>query len=102
MDAEKLKKFVNRIANIKATVPGTPMSSAAYEGTTGPRDDMLRTLRNNVSAFAAEYSKSAPKTSNLQPLADAIEGGLYGLRSLSILTDAEMDSFLQEFEELKK
>ena len=101
MVADKLKDFMDHVVSLRASVPGTRMSSGGMWGAMSAQDETLISLRKNSAAFAIERSKRTPDKDTLKSLADEVEGSLQGLHSLSVIDSSKFDSLLDQLYALK-
>jgi hypothetical protein len=101
MDADKLRGFMNHIGGIKASVPGTGMSSGGLWGAMSAQHETIVSLRKSAAGFAAEYGKRSRDKTKIETLANEAEGHLQALRSLSVIDDNQFDSLMSELHSLK-
>jgi len=92
---------MNQISGLRASVPGTGMSSGGMWGAMSAQDETIVSLRKNSAAFATERSKPKPDPDTLKTLADEVEGSLQGLHSLSVIDSSKFDSLLDQLYALK-
>lgn len=100
MNQDKLNKFVGKILNLNAHVPGTGISSGGLMGAASSRQDALDSLKREALSFAREYRQGSLDKSALPQFSQEVEGSLQVLNSLGVIDDSHLDTLIDELHEL--
>jgi hypothetical protein len=101
MDRDRLNRFVDKILDLNAPVPGTGISSGGLFGAASSRQDALDNLKRRVLAFAGEYRQKSPDKMTLAQFSQEVEGNLQVLNSLAVIDDKALDTLIDELHELQ-
>jgi SpoVK/Ycf46/Vps4 family AAA+-type ATPase len=101
MDQDKLQRFVDKILNLDAPVPGTGISSGGLFGAASSRQDALDSLKRKVLSFAREHRQRSPDKKILAQFSQEVEGNLQVLNSLAVIDDNALDTLIDELHELQ-
>lgn len=95
-----INHFVERVLRINAGFAGMGGASAGIIGASGTNEPMVSQLRSDTLAFAAACSRPNSDETTLRSLAKRIEGDLRAVRLINGLSDSELDSLLNELQDL--
>ena len=103
-----LKQFVDRIFSINSpsinifgtNVPGMSGSSAAIQGGLSSAAEVMLRLRQQTINLARAYIDTTVQNSDINKLADVLEGSILNESVLSVLNKTEADSLIDQLHDL--
>jgi len=101
MNPDRLNRFVNKILNLNAPVPGTGISSGGLFGAASSRQEALDSLKKKVLSLAREYRQKSPNKMALTQFSQEVEGNLQVLNSLAVIDNNALDTLIDELHELQ-
>jgi hypothetical protein len=98
MNTTALDSFVKKVMNIDTDYPGMGGASSAIVGGTSTNEDIANDLRKNVIAFAREYSSSSSDKAELMRLSEQLQGSLFALNLVNVISAEKLDELFAELE----
>lgn len=97
---ERLAAFTDKVLRINAVIPSSSASESGL-GAMSPRQAAVLDLKKKTLDLNTELAKKALNRYKLIQLFDAVEGGLQGLRTLSVIDNRSLAELSSELKTLR-